>query len=382
MTKNIKYILAFVLINDFGIIYPLYTYFFKENNISIAQIAIILSALQFGKMIFDIPSGFIADLFGRRNLIIISQITRILFLSTWLFKPCFEIFLVSMFLWGMCLSCFFGNLEAMLYDQIETKNKDKYPKFLGILYAFQNLSIALAAFFSSLLNVKQVILGQILIYFISLFLAFLIKNDKQKNKTEEKTEKLFKSKDLLIYKKQIPEFLLLVLMEAFYIFSIDFNYNLMLDLGFSKEKIAIITGIFSFFKILINSGVYLFVKNKFFNKYYKYLYLVLISFIYLLNFVIFKNRFSILYSVLFYYIAYTIFSIKQTDAIQKNIKAEHRAIVMSFISFFISIFIIIFDMTIGQFKIYNGIFLVLTILITLTILILTISKRNLKTNLA
>lgn len=76
-TKIFRIYLYNALIN-FSIVSIIQNLYFSYVGFDFTQIGILLAILQFGKMFFEIPTGYIADRFGNKASVIVSLILQIM----------------------------------------------------------------------------------------------------------------------------------------------------------------------------------------------------------------------------------------------------------------------------------------------------------------
>ncbi len=112
--KNLRFFDAFLLI------------FILENEISFAQIGILYAAREIITNLFEIPSGIIADTYGRKNSLIGAFVLYILSFITFYFSGNFELFLLAMLLIGIGDAFRSGTHKGMIMDYLSMKGWGKH----------------------------------------------------------------------------------------------------------------------------------------------------------------------------------------------------------------------------------------------------------------
>ena len=124
---------------------PIIVLFFQENGLTLMEVMILQSVYSLTVAITEIPSGYIADYFGRKNSIILSTI--FIFIGYLIFSNYsgFEVFILAEFLVAIGGSLMSGADSAIMYDTLlEIKQEEKYTEVEGKTYAIGNFSEAIA----------------------------------------------------------------------------------------------------------------------------------------------------------------------------------------------------------------------------------------------
>ena len=104
--------------------------FFQAKDLEQTEIYLLESALAAGILLFEIPSGYLADKFGRRNSILVGSILATIGYSIYSFGYSFETFLVANFLLGVGNSCISGADSALAYESFKSLEiEEKYLKY-------------------------------------------------------------------------------------------------------------------------------------------------------------------------------------------------------------------------------------------------------------
>jgi len=115
--------------------------FLKSVAWSILEISILQAVLNLTQFVFEIPSGYIADHFGRKTTIALGELLIIFYSFSFLFASTQHwIVYVGFFLYGLGLSLISGADHSLIYDDISS---DKYVDILGKYNAINILAIAL-----------------------------------------------------------------------------------------------------------------------------------------------------------------------------------------------------------------------------------------------
>ena len=101
----------------------------------------------------EIPTGYLADVWGRRNCLIAGCIFCFLGFTNYSISDTFTAFFLSEILLGFGQSLVSGADSALLYDtMLHYKKEDEYLKYEGRVTMVGNFSEAFAGIFSGLLE--------------------------------------------------------------------------------------------------------------------------------------------------------------------------------------------------------------------------------------
>lgn len=138
----------------FMLVMPIIVLFFQDNGLSLTQILLLQSIFSLAIIIFEIPSGYFSDVFGRKLTIVFACIVSFLGLSIYTFAYDFFTILIAEILLGIGSSFLSGTDSAMMYDSlVELKQVDKYQKTEGRMTSIGNFSEGLASILGGFLAV-------------------------------------------------------------------------------------------------------------------------------------------------------------------------------------------------------------------------------------
>ena len=162
----------------FMVAMPIIVLFFQEHGLTLTEVMILQSIYSFSVALFEIPSGYIADIFGRKKTIVLSTIFTFIGFLVFSFFGGFYAFAIAQVLVGIGGSLMSGSDSAIIYDTLlETNSKTSYTKIEGRSYAIGNFSEAFAGILGGFLAVGSIympIYVQTSILFFSIPIAFTL----------------------------------------------------------------------------------------------------------------------------------------------------------------------------------------------------------------
>ena len=162
--KNLRFFDAFLFL------------FFRGQGFSFLEIGTLISIREVSIMIMEIPTGIVADSYGRRRSMIFSFLSYIASFIIFFFFPKFSFYAIAMILFGLGEAFRSGTHKAMILAYLElNKITDQKVEYYGFTRSWSQIGSAVAAliagaivFFSG--NYKYIFLGSVIPYFIALIL--------------------------------------------------------------------------------------------------------------------------------------------------------------------------------------------------------------------
>ena len=109
-----------------GLMAPVLSLILLDKGASISNLSIILGLYAFSVIILELPTGIIADVFGRKKSFCLSVIASILSLVVLLVGRGFVFLCVGMIFYGFARALASGSFDAMFIDHyIDNYGKDK-----------------------------------------------------------------------------------------------------------------------------------------------------------------------------------------------------------------------------------------------------------------
>lgn len=136
---NIRLFIAFRIFFNSRFYYPVFTILFLDFGLTIEQFAILNSVWAITIVLAEVPSGALADILGRKYLLVATALLMMIEMSLLAFVPLgnatiiFWAFLINRILSGLAEAMASGADEAIAYDSlIKHGNPDHWPKVLSL----------------------------------------------------------------------------------------------------------------------------------------------------------------------------------------------------------------------------------------------------------
>lgn len=102
---------------------------FADSGLSDAQISVLLAIWSLTAVVFEVPSGALADRFSRRGSLVVAGGLQAAGYATWVLFPSFWGFAAGFVLWGLGGTLTSGAFEALLYDGLAANgDEDQYGR--------------------------------------------------------------------------------------------------------------------------------------------------------------------------------------------------------------------------------------------------------------
>ena len=136
---NIRLFIAFRIFFNARFYYPVFTILFLDYGLTIEQFALLNTAWAITIVCAEVPSGALADILGRKYLIVATSLLMMAEMCVIAFVPLgnsrliFWAFLINRVLSGLAEAMASGADEAIAYDSlVEDGNPDDWPKVLSV----------------------------------------------------------------------------------------------------------------------------------------------------------------------------------------------------------------------------------------------------------
>ncbi len=123
--KNVRLFIAFRVFFNCRFYYPIFTVLFLDFGLSVAQFSILNAVWAATIVLAEVPSGALADIVGRRCLIVFAAISMLVEMAILCLAPSgdptllFWVFLINRVLSGLAVAAASGADEAIAYDSLQ-----------------------------------------------------------------------------------------------------------------------------------------------------------------------------------------------------------------------------------------------------------------------
>ena len=351
---NINKMYLLKAVKWFMIVMPIIVLFFEKHGLSLTQIMILQATYSFTVAILEIPSGFFADIYGRRLSLFYGSILTFIGYLIFSFFSGFNEFFIAEILLGIGGSLISGADSALIYDTLLQLKKDEdYTKVEGKNYGIGNVSEGIAGIIGGFLAITSLDLPVYIQTFV-LFFSIPISYSLVEPESSYKLAKSIKSiwlvvKETFFEKNKLKWYIIYsssmgigTLSIAWFVqpFLIEIETPLFYY-GIIWAGLNIITGITSYYSYLFKH------KNL----------LIYISLIMVISFILLGYNISMygLIFIVFIYLIRGIITPTLRNLININSSSERRATVLSLRSFIIRISFAIIAPILGYITDYSDI---------------------------
>lgn len=161
--RNRILLYIYEFISTMILFYIVDTLFYLERGISSSAYMFFVVVMYITKLIFEIPSGILADKYGKKKILLISQIMFIISTIIFIIAYNYTVFIIAIIIASLqkCFST--GIVNSFLYESL--KEKEKFNKVLFIKNTMYCISYMIAMLLGGYLGEKY---GLIIDYYVTL----------------------------------------------------------------------------------------------------------------------------------------------------------------------------------------------------------------------
>ena len=211
VSANVKKFYLANFFKEWMFIIPIIVLFWQANGLSLTQIMILQALFAISIVVFEVPTGVVADRWGRKQSMIFGAFFLIVGALIYSFGHNFTQFFIAEFTWGIGACFFSGADQALVYDSLKQNKKEKdFKKVLGNAKSWgffaAGLSGIIGGFVASGISMRfNWVLTSLGMFFL-LFTVLSYKEPKHYEKIQKKTywkhtlesfKEAFNNKDIL-----------------------------------------------------------------------------------------------------------------------------------------------------------------------------------------
>lgn len=146
VSNNPKRYFWVVLFLSANFMASIFTLFYLNRGLTYSQIFILYTILVVSMFLFEVPTGFIGDRFGRKASILVGLIGWVIYGTGLLFAHSFWAFAALFVLFGFNCTCASGSDEALIYDSLKQEKKEgEMKKHMSIITSAKVIPLIILA---------------------------------------------------------------------------------------------------------------------------------------------------------------------------------------------------------------------------------------------
>lgn len=147
--KSVYYLLTFLSNFAVSTISATYVLFLISQHLDLLQVNLVNLTFMIGVFLFEVPTGALADHFGRRKLVILSYVFLVLAFGVYYFSSGFIMFVLAETIAALAFTCESGALDAWVVDSMDRKN---YIGEVDFVFSHASMIGRFASLFGGLLG--------------------------------------------------------------------------------------------------------------------------------------------------------------------------------------------------------------------------------------
>jgi|TARA_Y100000310_G_scaffold307233_1_gene349152 MFS family permease len=239
-SRNIYLIYASMIAGGLLFFLPILALYFEETLFTATNVALIFSIEAIAMVLFEVPTGAIADLFGRKKTLVLANFVVLIAVSFLYIGGSMLMFILFAIFNSFARALSSGTYNAFIYDSLKEENKEKYyKKVIGTFHALWPLGASIGSIIGGYLA-KVSLSFPIGLSLIPLFVAFILtlklkEPDYEKEEHRNILKHMFESSKLILKNKQ----LILLVIGGFLLLAFGETVHLLSPLFFKFKEIPI-----------------------------------------------------------------------------------------------------------------------------------------------
>ncbi len=160
---------------------PVLLFFYQENGLSVGDFYLIQGLIVFFAFLFEIPAGYLGDIFPRKYILITAYALFLGRLFLWIFFRGFEIILIGEFFYACSKACFDSVSSSFIYDILKKNNEEQkmvkaYSNFNAAMYIGTGIAALLGAGLYEKFGSHVLLIAEFAIYSTAILLLSFLPN--------------------------------------------------------------------------------------------------------------------------------------------------------------------------------------------------------------
>jgi MFS family permease len=238
--RNISLMCAAHFVWGFSFFIPIIALYLNQY-LDVQHVALLFSVEAIMLVLFEVPTGAIADLFGRKRTLILAEFSAMIAIFFLFFGRGWWFFVLFAVFNSLGRSLISGSDTAIIYDTLKEQGKEKqFKKIIGIYRALWPLGAMLGAIIAGYLaniSLKLAVGATIVPYVIALIIKlFLVEPKYEKEKHKNVFLHMLRSSKMIIHSKQI----FLIMLGGLLIYAFSETIHRMGSLFFEFKALPLI----------------------------------------------------------------------------------------------------------------------------------------------
>jgi len=333
-SSDIKKFYLYLFLKNFAFIYAVYILLFEIRGQSVFEISLLLGIWSGFVVLFEVPAGLLADKWNKKKMLISGLISKAIGFTIWIYSDHFLSFALGFLFWGIEETFSSGTQEALLYEMIPEDNiDDMYEEITGKGHFYSQLGTGISIFFGGFIASYSFQLTAALsaVFMLLAVIPIMMLNTNPQKILNDKEKESITIKNSFNYIMKKPFILKLFLFSAVVITVLgvleEYEQIYFHFLGLPVSFFGIIMVIIMLVQAYAGKTAFRF-KNFFYHE-KSYSILSLIGGLLLILSVLSNSLLLLIPFILFFYIV-SISEIYIESGLQKAIKVNERATILSF----------------------------------------------------
>ena len=145
LNNNIKKFYLYKIFAGMFFSVPIMVLFWQDNGLSLTEVMLLQSIFAILTVILEIPSGYFADIYGRKKTLIIASTMGLIAISTYSIGHNFYHFLIAELFFALSVSFTSGTTSAFIFDTLQNLGEEKqYKKIWGNALFYGMIALAVS----------------------------------------------------------------------------------------------------------------------------------------------------------------------------------------------------------------------------------------------